>query len=254
MTSALNIALIAFGCIFGGALLGMLLRAVLPGHHLRDDSRDVVKLGAGVIATLAALVLGILVGSAKSSFDAMNDGLKQNGAKIILLDHALAKYGPETKDIRATLRRNIVFAMEMMWPTTKAGATDVAGLERFGGIESVHDKISELSPQTEAQRSLRTEALQLSTEMVQSRWFMVEHAQNVLPMPLFIVLVFWLTTLLFCFGLLAPGNLTTIAILLICALSVSGAIFLILELNHPIEGLIKLSSAPLDKALTIIGK
>lgn len=252
--TALNIALIAFGCIFGGALLGMLFRILLPHHHLRDDSRDVVKLGAGVIATLAALVLGILVGSAKSSFDVMNDGLKQNGAKIILLDHALAKYGPETKDIRVALRRNIVVAMEMMWPTTKAGITNVIALEKFSGIETIHDKVSELSPSTEAQRSLRAEALQLSSDMVQSRWFMVEHAQNVLPMPLLIVLVFWLTMLLFCFGLLAPGNPTTIAILLICALSVSGAIFLILEMNHPIEGIIKLSSAPLDKALALIGK
>jgi len=96
----MTVALIAFVCIFGGALLGLFLRTLLPEHHLRDDSRDALKLGAGLIATLVALVLGLLVSSAKSSFDAMNSGLTELGAKVILLDRILAQYGPETMEAR----------------------------------------------------------------------------------------------------------------------------------------------------------
>ena len=100
MLNSLTIGLISAACIFGGALLGLLLQGLLPQHHLRDNSKDTVKVVAGTIATLSALVLGLLVGSAKSSFDVTNTAIVQNGAKIILLDRVLAAYGLETKDLR----------------------------------------------------------------------------------------------------------------------------------------------------------
>ncbi len=96
---------IVFACTFGGALVGMMLRAVLPEHHVSPDSKDVVKLGMGLIATLAALVLGLLIASAKSSFDGQRTGFQQLAANLVLLDHALARYGPETKGAREALRR-----------------------------------------------------------------------------------------------------------------------------------------------------
>src|SRR5437763_15834218 len=114
--SSLSIGLICVGCIFGGALLGLLLQGLLPEHHLRDTSKDTVKVAAGMIATLSALVLGLLVGSAKSSFDATNTAMIQNGAKIILLDRALAAYGPETKGARDQLRRAVIGGIEIFWP------------------------------------------------------------------------------------------------------------------------------------------
>src|SRR5205814_10587752 len=113
--SSMTIGLICAGCMFGGALLGLLLNRLLPEHHLRDNSKDTVKLAAGMIATLGALVLGLLVGSAKSSFDATNTAITQSGAKIILLDRVLANYGPETKDAREQLRRAVAAGIEMFW-------------------------------------------------------------------------------------------------------------------------------------------
>ncbi len=252
--SAVTMALTTFTCILIGVLLGLYLRTILPDHHLKDDSKDVVKLGAGLIATLAALVLGLLVGSAKSSFDQMNDGLKQGGARLISLDRILAKYGSEAAPTRELLRRNVAIAIELMWPTNKTTTNNVTAIEEFGGIETVHNKLRELAPRTEAQRALKAEALQLSSEMGFSRWLMIEHTQNMLPLPFLIVLVFWLTMLHLAFGILAPRNGTVIAVLILCAISVSGAIFLIVELNHPTDGIIKLSSAPLEKALALLGK
>src|SRR5437762_10065841 len=119
MTSSLTIGLICAGCIFGGALLGLLLQRLIPEHHLRDTSRDTVKVVTGMIATLAALVLGLLVSSAKSSFDEVDTAVTQNGAKIILLDRELANYGPETKDVREQLRRTVVDGVDMFWREEK---------------------------------------------------------------------------------------------------------------------------------------
>src|SRR5262244_966424 len=105
--SSLTVGLISAAGIFGGSLLGMGLQRLLPGHHLSKETQDVVKLSAGTIATLTALVLGLLVSSAKSSFDTMNTGVVQSSARIILLDRALARYGSETKAAREQLKRTI---------------------------------------------------------------------------------------------------------------------------------------------------
>src|SRR5204863_6781240 len=127
MLSSLAIGLISAACIFGGALLGLLLQGLLPQHHLRDNSKDTVKVVAGTIATLSALVLGLLVGSAKSSFDVTNTAIVQNGAKIILLDRVLAAYGPETKDLREQFRGNVAAGIEMFWPVEKGEGPGMAG-------------------------------------------------------------------------------------------------------------------------------
>src|SRR5262245_1661598 len=125
--SSLEIAGIAFACIFGGALLGMLLRTVLPEHHLSPDSKDVVKVGMGLIATMAALVLGLLTGSAKSAFDTQDSELKQMAANVLLLDRTLAHYGPETKSIRDQIRHAIEYKLAATWPEDgSAGRADTA--------------------------------------------------------------------------------------------------------------------------------
>ena len=111
MMSALVVSLIAFGCIFGGMLLGMVLRAVLPDHHLSAESKDALKLGIGMIATLSALVLGLLIASAKGTFDTTSSELRQTGSKIILLDRTMAGYGPETREARDVLRRSVTSAI-----------------------------------------------------------------------------------------------------------------------------------------------
>src|SRR6184192_3282319 len=252
--NSLTIGLISVGCIFGGALLGLFLQGLLPEHHFRDNSKDAVKVVAGTIATLAALVLGLLVGSAKSSFDATSTAITQSGAKIILLDRVLAAYGPETKDVREQLRRAVAAGIEMFWPEEKAGGSGLAGFERANAMEVVQAKLHELKPATDVQRQLLSQAEQISNDMLQARWLLIEQAQSALPVPFLVVLLFWLTMLFLSFGLFAPRNATTITVLLISALSVSGAIFIILEMNHPLQGMIKVSSAPMRKALEHLGQ
>ena len=250
----MTIGLISAGCIFGGALLGLLLQGLLPEVHLRDNSKDTVKVVAGMIATLAALVLGLLVSSAKSSFDATNTAMVQNGAKIILLDRVLAAYGPEAKDAREQLRRAVAAGIEMFWPEEKNVGSGMTAFERANAGEIIQAKLRELTPTTDAQRKLQSQAEQISADMLQARWLLIEQAQSALPAPFLVVLLFWLTMLFLSFGLFAPRNVTVISVLLIGALSVSGAVFIILEMNHPLQGMIKVSSAPMRKALEHLGQ
>jgi hypothetical protein len=252
--NSLTIGFISAGCIFGGVLLGILLQKVLPQHHLASDSKDTVKLGAGMLATLTALVLGLLVSSAKSSFDAMNAGIAQAGAKIILLDHVLADYGPETKEVREQLRHTVASVIERIWPEQKGAVGGLRALESVDAAETLQAKLRELTPKNDLQKSLLAQASQITSDVLQTRLLLMEGQQNTLPTSFLVLLIFWLTGLFISFGLFAPRNGTVLAVLLICALSVSSAIFLVLEMDRPLDGFIKASNAPLRKAVELIGK
>src|SRR5215831_16236944 len=115
IVSPIGLSLMAFAAIVGGVLIGVFLRSTLPGHHLADDAKDVVRLGTGRIATIAALVLSLLIHSAKTSFDSQNGQVQHMTADIILLDHLLAQYGPETHDARDLLRRAIGPLVDRIW-------------------------------------------------------------------------------------------------------------------------------------------
>ncbi|PYV53288.1 MAG: hypothetical protein DMG98_21420 [Acidobacteria bacterium] len=252
--NSLTIGFISAGCIFGGVLLGVLLQKVLPQHHLETDSKDTVKLGAGMLATLTALVLGLLVSSAKSSFDAMNAGIAQTGAKIILADHVLADYGPETKEAREQLRHTVESVIERIWPAEKGGLGGLRAMETLDRPKALQAKLRELTPSNDLQKSLLAQASQISGDVLQTRLLLMEAQQNTLPPVFLVLLILWLTGLFISFGLFAPRNGTVLAVLLICALSVSSAIFLVLEMNRPLDGFIKASNAPLRKAVELIGK
>ena len=255
MVSPLAISLIAFGFISSGMLFGMFLRRMLPEHHLSDDSKDVVKLGTGMIATLSALVLGLLIASAKDSFDAINTGLMESGAKVIQLDRVMAHYGPETMEARDQLRRRVATVVEQIWSKEGTGPAQATILDPRAGLESIHDELLQLSPQNDAQRWLKERALQVSGDIGQARWLLVERqGQSSLPMPFVVMLVSWLVIIFFSFGLLSPGNATVIAVLLVCALSAAGSLYLIQELDRPYGGLITISGAPLRNALAYLGR
>jgi hypothetical protein len=253
MTSA-AIGVISAACVFGGALIGLGLQRLLPKHHLSKDSQDVVKLGAGVVATVTALVLGLLVSSAKGSFDAMNARIMQLGATAIILDRTLAEYGPEAAGAREQLRRSVETTIHKVWPGERTGVSATAAIERGEAVQAIELELRQLVPRDEAQRQLLAQVRQLASDASQSRWMLIEEAQNELPGTFLVVLVLWLTILFVSFGLFAPRNATVLAALFICACTMSAAIFLVLEMNRPLDGYIKVSSAPMRKALEYLGR
>jgi len=249
-----GIFLMAFASILVASLAGMFLRARLPEDHLNADSRDVIKLGTGMIATLAALALGLLISSAKGTFDSINSRLSQTGAKIILLDRSMAQYGPETREVRDILRRIVTTTIVRMWPAEK----DKIAVEKVGqseiAQEDMEQRIRQLSPQNDEQRQLQSQALRISSEIAEARWFFMEHVgQSSFPETMLILLVCWLTLIFFAFGLFSSPNATVIVVLIVCAFSVASSLFLILELDQPFSGLIKISSAPLLNTLAYLG-
>ena len=251
---ALLIAFIIFAFMLGGILLGSTLRVILPDDHTQADSKDILMASAGMMATLIALIIGLLVTSAKGTYDVTTLRITQVGAKIITLDYYLSRYGPEAKEVRELLPQAIASGIERIWPNESKHGADLAKMENETEMADVYNKIRELSPKNDSQKYLQTRALQLMDDIMQLRWMVIEQSQTNLPRVFLVVLTFWLTVLFAQFSLLAPRNRTAMSALFICAISMSGAIFLILELNQPLEGAIKMSSTPLHKSLLLIGK
>jgi hypothetical protein len=251
---SLAIASLVFACLCAGAALGLFLRSRLPEEHLSADSRDVVKLAMGLVATMAALVLGLLTASAKGSFDTQTNEMQQSAAQIILLDRALAQYGPETHAVREMLRQAVTFRLALTWPEDGAPGESLGTAKTTPTVEAIESGIRALVPQNDAARAQQTRALTLTGALLETRWLMFAQASNTLPIAFLVVLVFWLALLFASFGVLAPRNGTVIVALGLCAIAVAGSTFLILEMGQPLGGLIKVSSAPLRFALAQLGQ
>ncbi len=252
--SPMAISWIAFACVFGGAVIGMFVWPIVPDHHLNADSKDVVKLGMGLIATMSALVLALLIASAKSSHDTQSGEVVTMAADFIQLDRVLAHYGPETKDARDLLRVTVARGLGQTWSKGNYQSGKLDSPEIKAGANVFFDRIEQLTPHDDLQRSLRAQATQITSDLGHIRSLLLEQNAGSIPMPFLVVLIFWLAMIFASFGLFAPPNATVIAVLLVCALSVAGAIFLVLELDRPFEGLIQISDAPLLDALTRLGQ
>jgi hypothetical protein len=247
-----TISLIVFGFVFGGSLFGLYLGAALPEEQLNTESRDLLKLGMGLMGTMTGLVLGLQLGSAVSAFDAEQNDLTQISAKLILLDSALAHYGPETSAARGLLRASAIKKLELMWPkrSVKLAPWRPTSLES----DEMYYSIQALVPASEAQRVAKAQALNLLLDVGQTRWLMFEQQSNSASMPPLLVLASWLTVLFISLGIFAPRTIMAITTLFVCAISVSGAIFLILELHSPLGGLIRIPSDPLRNAILYLGQ
>jgi hypothetical protein len=249
--NSIAISSIVFACVLGGAVFGMWVRTALPQHHLGAETKDAVKLGMGLVATMSALVLGLLVSSAKSSYDAQTTEVTEMSAKIVLLDRVLARYGPDAEDARGLLRAAVARLVDQIWSNDLNSLSQV---ERFTEANALFDRVLGFSPKDDKQRSLQAEVLSLTMSLGQTRWLMYEQRLSSVSIPLLIVLSFWLSIIFISFGLFAPSNMTVVATLFVSALSVSSAIFLILEMYTPYAGLIQISSAPMRAALAHLGQ
>lgn len=233
------IALIVFVCVFGSALIGLFLRPMLPQDHLGDDSIGVVKLAIGLIATMAALVLGLLISSAKSSFDTVNSELVHNAAGVVRLDRVLAQYGPETQELRGLLKQSYGTWIQTLASRDPAQVASLSSIHELRRVEGLQHKLKELSPRNAEQRELQANAIQIANEVLALRGLALLQAVSSLPTPLLVALVMWLSIIFGAFGLLTPVNGTVIAALFLGALSTSVAIFLILEMTAPLIGLLQ---------------
>lgn len=251
--SALAFAAIVFGCTFGGGLLGIRTRMALPAHHLNQESKDLVRICMGLVATMTALILGLVTASAKAAFDAQDAALHASAADILILDRNLASFGADAQPIRAQIREAL---SERIQAIDAHGASPAGVVPQPGGRtpgEAVVEEILALSPQNDAQRWRQAQALSVASEVLKNRWFSLTGSTSPVATSFLAVVVFWLGTLFWSFGLFAPRNPTVIAVLLLSALSVSACVLLILEMQTPFTGMLRVSSAPLHFALEHVG-
>jgi hypothetical protein len=246
------IAAILFVCLVGVALLGTRVRRYLPENHLSADSKDAVKLAMGLVATMTAVLLGLLISSAKGNFDTEEAEMTQMAAKIAFLDRVLAVYGPEAAGARSECRDAVADAVRRIWPEERGRAAQLAPNKQMG--DAFYVAVHRLSPHDDSQRALKTEAANLMVELGQLRSLLQAQAMPSISKPLLIALVSWLVVIFFGFSLVAPPNATTILALVASAFSVACAVFLILELDHPLGGLIRIPSEPMINVLNQLAK
>jgi len=243
---------IVFAGVSGGGLLGLSVRKLLPPEHLHDESVGMVKFGTGLLATLTALVLGLLVASAKGNYDRAIDEVTQTAARVMLLDRTLAQYGPQTQEARGLLREITSSLVDVL--NSSAGIAAIDTPARLARGEKFQTKLRELTPENDTQRALRARAVEIAGEMAQARVLAIAQGEASIPTVFLVMLVLWLAAMYTGFGLVSVRNLTVLVTLFLCALSMGGTVFLIESMNHPIEGVMKVSSAPLSNALAHLGQ
>lgn len=248
--SSLLVSLSVFVVVLTASIVGTMVRARLQPHHLSDETKDIVKFGSGFIATMAALVLGLLVASAKTSYDAKVAEVEQAAAKVILLDQVMRQYGPEAATARQVLLTVFTQRHTMTWVRAESvGVGQGASPTSMMGPQDIRKALAQLAPANDAQRMVQTRALDIVDDFAQTRWlFLVQSTQRA-SVPLLLVLVTWLSVIALCTGLYAPRNAIAATVAVLCAASVSGAIFLIVEMYSPFEGILKVSDAPFRTAL-----
>ena len=252
--SAWAIGLITLVCVYAGALLGLGLQRILPKDHLSNESKDAVKIVAGLLATLSALVLGLLVASAKGSFDGVSDAMRKNAAKEIVVDRLLAQYGPEAKSVREQLKREYAERVARFFPEGRSDHDSSKLAPNTSADEDLRRSLKTLVPSTEEQRTILSRVQLLVDDITQMRWLAFEEASSGTPPAFLAVLVAWLVMLFVSFGLFTPPNPTAFAALFFGAVAVATSIFLIEEMSHPVGGFIEIPSEPMRRALSILGQ
>lgn len=251
--NATTVATVTFLCTFGCAILATYVRDRLPSPHLSKESQDVVRLGMGLVATMTALLLGLVTAAARSTFDGQDAAIRTASVNILTLDRHLDRLGPELTPTREALRRIVAFRVETTWPAEGGASSGFGEVVPLQVVEDLENQIASFTAESETQRWAKAEALRLSQEVLKARWRVLSMS-GAIPPAFVAVIIFWLTGTFASFGLYAPRNTTVVAVLLMAALSVAAAVFLTLELDAPFDGVVKVSGEPLRFALANLGQ
>jgi len=241
---------IASACLLAAVWIGMRLRRFLPDEHLSPDSKDTVKLPMGLVATMSALLLGLLVNSAKTSYDTTRTEVMQMASQYRLLDRVLAIYGPRAAEVRGELPALIEVSTRSMWSDN----ADVPAQFNPKTFDSFYGALVRLDARDDAERALKAQAVNVILEIGQLRSLMMAESTTSISTPMLIVVVLWLVMIFLGFSLMAPPNATANFALIASALCAAGAIFLILELDRPFGGLMRISSEPMLNVLRELGR
>jgi hypothetical protein len=254
---------VAFGLPIGGlimallfcsAMLGMLIARLLPAGHLSPETRKVVTSATAVVGTLSALVVGLLISSASTSFNAKSNEVTQIATDSIRLDRVLGRYGPETQGVRLQLRRYAEATEHDLFPPSRAEPVALENAATMNLLESVETAIVALAPADDERRLLKGQALDLTGALAATRWRLVQEEANRTPLPLMILVLFWFVVIFTGFGLFAPRHVTAVVAIMLCAVGVGSAIRMVTEFQTPFQGMARISSASIVHALDMMDR
>ncbi len=245
VTASLLVAL----CVFGGGVAGLWLHRLLPAHHLTKESQEVIRLSTGMLSVLASLVLGLLIATAKGSYDTTDRAIRAYAAELALLNETLRDYGATAAGPRDLLRTYTERLLRDGWPDDGKAAAFEDDTSR-ALLEQVRGSIRALRPVDDGQKSLRDAATEINLNLLRQRWLLIEQQGPSVQSLVLVILVSWVTMIFASFGLNAPRNHTVIASFLIASLAIGGAVFLILEMDQPLNGVMRISDWPVRNVLT----
>ncbi len=246
---AWQVAILVFLALEGGALFGMGAQRWLKAHHLSKETQEAVKLGVGMVAAMASLILGLMTASVKGNFDTTGKDVQQYATFLTILDATLQHYGPDAKPARDALKVYTVHAIGETWPDAADQSMRVASLDSEQKLERVGHEIRILTPSGPEQSDLKAEALDRFKSLNALRWTIIAESVTDIPPVFIVVLIVWLTLIFASFGLFSPVNLVSLIVFPLCALSLAGAIFLILEMSSPFDGVIMVGPEAMQRSL-----
>jgi hypothetical protein len=249
--NSVQISILAFSLVFGGALLGICFSPFLRTNQLNAETRSHVQWVVGLLTSMFALLLSLQLSSGKTNFDTQEQDVSLLASKALMLDRILLHYGPEAQGAREALRESAVALLNRVWPSEQTVASSWVPT---GYGDDVYDKIQALSPKDEKQSSERALALGMAIDLGQLRWKSATRIRSSTAVPLMVVEIAWAIIIFVNLGLLAPRNATAIVSLAVCASAVSGGFFLIAEMHSPFGGLLQASSAPVREALKYLAR
>ena len=251
---ATSVSLIAFAAMFGGAVLGMGMRVLLPPHHLSSSSRDVIRLCIAILATVSSLVIGLLIASAKTSFDERTSSLRHFVAQAVLVDRAMSRLEPEIAPTRKLFRDVVETRLNEVRTIDTLPAGTLPPATPGATLDAVETLLLAFPADTDAQKTSRDRAISLLSNVAETRWLLVEQAGTSIQPPFIITLIAWLAVIFASFGLFSPRNATVLVVMGISAASIAGSLFLILEMDMPYDGLIRISEQSIEAVLQRLGR
>lgn len=238
--------LVAFVCIFGASLAGLLLKKNLPKHYLSEATHKIVQLTMSPVGLLAALVVGLLVTNAKTGLDTSSKEIAQFSTSLRLLDREAVHFGSEAKPLRELLRAFTEEKIAQTWTETVASQDHSHSVRMLNEIQ---DRLRAFVPQDDLSREARVSALRLIDDLKQTSRLLALQKNSHMPRLFLIVVIFWLSVLAFSYAVFAPPNVAVVVAFAVAAFSIAAAVNLIVDMDHPFAGYIKVSPAPMQEAL-----
>src|ERR1700756_448386 len=251
MNNTVFIGLIVFAVILVGAFVGVKVRDRLPKHHLTDETKNLVSVSTAVVATVSALVLGLLISNANTSFTRLGGQVTALSAEILRLDHMLRRYGADAEPARNMLLQYAQHKSADLFPDDRADVR-LSNPSTYELLQRLEDMLLALKPANPRDQWWLSQAMALAAKIGNSRWLLAQQVGQGTPKAFVALLVFWLALLFASFGLFAPPNLTSTITLTLCALAVSGAVAIFLELEQGFGGVVRISPEPMRQAVKVL--